>query len=146
MYNIPTVETVCFFSFFFPSELVLGLIWFEFYFYFEVTCLFCESLYLLLGFATAEIVTFSHLSWVLHISFPDLELNGTKVVLKFNGFLGHGFAGESSSFTHERWCGILFRKNSMNGKRGKWIIMFNLKCVWCISFSFKWTTQKCVCR
>jgi len=62
MYNIPTVETVCFFSFFFPSELVLGLIWFEFYFYFEVTCLFCESLYLLLGFATAEIVTFSHLS------------------------------------------------------------------------------------
>lgn len=64
---------------------------FEFDFYFEVTCLFCESISLLLGFATAEIVTFSYLSkviyittktQVLHISFPSLELNGTKAILK----------------------------------------------------------------
>lgn len=68
----------------------------EFDFYFEVTCLFCGSTSLLLGFATAERVTFSYLSEVihvttkikvLHVSFPNLELNGTKAVLKFNSFL-----------------------------------------------------------
>lgn len=84
-YNTHIVETMYSF-YFFSSKLVLHLMNFEFDFYFEVTCLLGESISLLLGFAAAEIVTSRYLSeiiniraktQVLHMSFPNLELNST---------------------------------------------------------------------
>lgn len=66
----------------------------NFDFYFEVTCLLGEDISLLLGFAAAEIVTFRYLSEMiciteklrlLHMTFPNIELNSTKVILMFFG-------------------------------------------------------------
>lgn len=106
--------------------LVLGLMSFfsfEFDFYFKVTWLFCESISLVLGFATAEIVVFNYLSEVIYItpktqvlciSLPNLELNGTKAILKFNSFLDHDFAEEKVFFYKLGMMECLFRKNFMN--------------------------------
>lgn len=135
MYSTHTVQTVYFFHFSLQVLVLMSFLSFEFdffFFFFEVSCLFCESISLLLGFITAEIVAFSYLSVVTYItmktqapyiSLPNLELNGTKAILKFNSFLDHGFAEEKLFFTGIRWSVILgrtlwtWRKGEMNNHK-----------------------------